>query len=114
VDDAEKRDLLAACDLFALPSRVDSIGLVYLEAWLYQKPVVAANTWGVRDLIVQGETGMLVPFGDIQALAAAIRQLLDNPGQAAAMGAAGKVKVLSHHTWTPKLQRIEEIYRELA
>jgi glycosyltransferase involved in cell wall biosynthesis len=114
VDDVEKRDLLAACDLFALPSRVDSFGLVYLEAWLYQKPVVAANTWGVRDLIVQGETGMLVPFGDIQALAAAIRQLLDNPGQAAAMGAAGKVKVLSHHTWTPKLQRIEEIYRELA
>lgn len=114
IAEEEKRDLLAACDLLAMPSRVDSFGIVYLEAWLYCKPVIGAQAWGIGDLISDGEDGLLVPFGDEQALAGAIAHLLDHPDQAQRMGERGEAKVYRSHTWAHKFALVEALYRELA
>jgi glycosyltransferase involved in cell wall biosynthesis len=114
VDDAEKRDLLAAADVFAMPSRTDSFGLVYLEAWLYRKPVIGAATWGVSDVITDGEDGVLVPFGDVPALAASLASLLDDPARRAAMGERGERKVYEHHTWERKYAVVRNLYLGLA
>ncbi len=114
IGDADKRDLMAAADLFAMPSRTDSFGIVYLEAWLNEKPVIGANAWGVKDVIAHGEDGLLVPFGDVPALAAAVADLLDNPAQARMMGRAGAAKVRRFHIWDRKYARIRAIYQGLV
>lgn len=114
IAEAEKRDLLAACDLLVMPSRVDSFGIVYLEAWLYRKPVIGARAWGIGDLISDGEDGLLVPFGDDGALAGAIARLLDHPAQARLMGERGEAKVYRSHTWAHKFALVDALYRELA
>ena len=114
VSESEKRDLLAAADIFAMPSRTDSFGIVYLEAWLYGKPVVGARTWGVMDVISDGVDGLLAPFGDAEWLAGALAQLLDDPGRRTQMGEAGRAKVHAAHTWERKFPQIEARYRQLA
>lgn len=114
VDEQTKRDFLAAIDVFAMPSRTDSFGIVYLEAWLYGKPVIGAQAWGMADMIRHGEDGFLVPFGDVAALAQAIHTLLRDPALAARLGAQGRRKTLAQHTWDDKVERIEQIYTRLA
>ncbi len=114
IDHDEKRDLLAACDVFAMPSRTDSFGIVYLEAWLYRKPVIAARTWGVTDVVQDGEDGLVVPFGDVEALARAIAFLLDRPDLRETMGTKGAQKVMSLHVWDQKYPLIRDFYVRLA
>lgn len=113
VSDEDKRDLLAACDLLTMPSRVDSFGIVYLEAWLYGKPVIGGQTWGVRDVIEDGKDGLLVPFGDAPALATAITTLIEQPALAACMGEYGRQKVYAGHTWDQKYAKLHELYKRL-
>lgn len=110
----DKRDLLAAGDVFAMPSRTDSFGIVYLEAWLYGTPVIGAPAGGVPDVIEHGRDGLLVEFGDVEALASSLRRLLDDAGLAAALGEAGRRKVLERHTWEHKARLIEGLYRRLT
>ena len=113
IDEAEKRDALAAATLLAMPSRTDSFGIVYLEAWCYGKAVIAARTWGVMDLIDDGVDGLLVPFGAPEDLATALARLLAEPARAAAMGDRGREKAL-HHTWARKGAQVEAVYRALV
>ena len=113
VDEATKLDLLAALDLLVMPSRTDSFGITYLEAWLYGKPVVGAQVWGVNDVIDNGVDGLLVPFGDTVALAAAIDGLLAAPDARSAMGERGRAKVLAQHTWAQKYTVTRQLYERL-
>jgi glycosyltransferase involved in cell wall biosynthesis len=114
IGEEEKRDLLAACDIFAMPSRTDSFGIVYLEAWLYRKPVIGARTWGVTDVIQHGEDGLLVPFGDVGALAEAIAMLASQPEMREVMGRRGEQKARAWHTWERKYPMIRDLYLHLA
>jgi glycosyltransferase involved in cell wall biosynthesis len=114
LDDDGKRDALAAATLLCMPSRTDSFGIAYLEAWLYGKPVIGAQSWGVADLISQGEDGLLVPFGDVTELARCILYLVENGAVAAAMGQAGQTKTLQHHTWEHKVNGIIQRYENLV
>jgi glycosyltransferase involved in cell wall biosynthesis len=109
-----KRDALAAATLFSMPSRAESFGISYLEAWLYGRPVIGARTWGVMDLIEEGQDGLLVPFGDPAALAQAIEHLVDKPDEADRLGENGRLKVYAQHTWDHKCRAVESIYRRLA
>ena len=79
VGDDEKRDALAAATIFCMPSRTDSFGISYLEAWLYSRPVIAARTWGVMDVVEDGYDGLLVPFGDVIAVGQNPRILARQP-----------------------------------
>jgi len=110
LSEADKHDLLAACSLLALPSQDDSFGIVLLEAWLHGRPVVGARAGGIPEVIADGQTGLLVPFGDAAALVDAISWLLDYPAEAAEMGAAGRATTLQRWTWDAVYHRIVTAY----
>lgn len=80
--------------VFALPSEIEGQPMVLLEAALHGVPQVAFDLPGLRDQIIDGETGYLVPFGDLEGFSSRIGQLLDDPGRAARMGQAGRAFVL--------------------
>lgn len=110
----EKRDMFHACDLLAMPSRADSYGIVYLEAWSAGKPVIGAFAGGVPDVIRDGEDGFLVPFGDSHALAEYIRMLLDDPGLARRMGERGREKVAAGCAWEKRYGTVAGLFARLA
>jgi glycogen(starch) synthase len=109
----DKLDMLAATDVFALPSRIDSFGIVYLEAWVYGKPVIGAQAGGVPDVINDGVDGLLVPFGDVPELAAAINTLLSDPSRAQTMGQRGRAKVEARYTWDHIYARLCSVYEQV-
>jgi glycosyltransferase involved in cell wall biosynthesis len=88
--DSDKRDLLAAATVVAQPSRVESLGLVLLEAWANAKPVVAADIEVSRKLVEASGAGIVAPFGDSAALASAIQRLLEDPQLCREMGRRGQ------------------------
>jgi glycogen(starch) synthase len=112
IDAADKRDLLAAADVVAMPSRAESFGIVYLEAWAYAKPVIGARAGGVPDVIEDGVDGWVVEFGDVTGLAQRITRLILNPVEAEAMGARGRNKLQQRYTWDRLYQTVQETYRE--
>ncbi|MBN1261658.1 MAG: glycosyltransferase family 4 protein [Anaerolineae bacterium] len=114
ISDSEKRDFLAGADIFAMPSRTDSFGILYLEAWLHRKPVIGARTWGVTDVIADGVDGLLVPFGAVDALARAIANLLRDAAAREVMGQRGEQKVYAEHTWDRKYVLVRDAYANLA
>ncbi len=81
--------LIGACDLFVLPSLAEPFGLVLLEAMALRKPVIATNAGGPREIVVDGETGLLTPPANASAMAAAIRTLISDRGSIESMGARG-------------------------
>ena len=110
VDEPAKGALLSASAVLALPSRVDSFGIVLLEAWLHGKPVVAAAEGGLAETVAAGETGLLVPFGDVTALATALERLLQDPGLAQRLGETGHDRVVSRYTWNHTYEALLDIY----
>jgi len=68
-----------ACDLVCIPSRAEPFGRTAIEAFAVGTPVVATAVGGLRDIVTDGVTGRLVPYGDESELAAAMRELLDQP-----------------------------------
>lgn len=99
IRDEEKKDLYEACDIFVMPSRIDSFGIVFLEAWVSGKPVIGADIGSSRSIITDGEDGYLVHFGDVETLAKRIIFLLEHPRVRREMGKCGKEKALKRYTW---------------
>jgi len=88
--------LLRASDVFVLPSRWEGLPLTVLEAMACRCPVVATAVDGTREAVVDGETGILVPPGDRQALAATLGDIVADPDRRTAMGAAGRARLDRH------------------
>ncbi len=109
----EKIDLLAAADLLALPSAVESFGVVFLEAWAQKKPVIGANIPAVAALVEDGKDGYLVPFDDPSALAQAMLKLLKDPDQRRQMGEAGGAKVRERFEVGKVAEKMETLFLEL-
>ena len=86
-------ELLSLFDVFALPSLSEGLSIALLEAMAAGKPVVATNVGGNPELIIDGETGLLVPAGDAGSLATAIGALLSDPAEARRLGANGMDRV---------------------
>ena len=82
-----------------MPSRTDSFGIVFLEAWANGLPVVAADAGGVPEVVRHEETGLLVPFGDLDRLSQSIAGLLADPARARQLGEAGRKLVDHGYTW---------------
>jgi len=108
-----KADFYDALDLFAMPSRTDSFGIVFLEAWANAKPVVAASAGGVVEVVDHGETGLLVEFGNIEQLARSIEGLVLEPDIRARLGAAGRAKVAEGFTWDDCFDQLASRLRSL-
>lgn len=107
ISDQEKRDLLDAMTLLALPSRTDSFGIVLLEAWYYAKPVIVADAGGLPAVVADGENGRCVPFGNVQTLAKTITEILDNQEIAHTWGKNGQQKATAS-TWNQVYKKIRE------
>ena len=112
VTEAQKRQLLAQATLFLLPSRSDSFGIVILEAWQHQLPVIAANEGGIPGVIDDGQNGILVPYGQTAPLRDAIRALLVNPQRRSQLGVAGMQKLGREHSWEVVCDRAMSSYRQ--
>jgi glycosyltransferase involved in cell wall biosynthesis len=103
---------IAAADVLALPSDgVESFGMVLIEAMACGRPVVATDLPGVRDVVVPGQDGLLVPPGDAAALAMAIGQIARMaPADRRAMGAVGRRKVETRYGWECIGERLDALY----
>jgi mannosyltransferase len=114
IGEDEKWGWYVECDLLAHPSAIESFGLVYLEAWLAGKPVIAGRTGPQASVVVHGVDGLLVRPGNVKELGAAIERMLCEPGLAAALGQAGRAKVLERYTWDAVVERADIMYRSLV
>ncbi len=106
--------LLAACDVFVCPSRHEPLGNVVIEAWAQRRPVVAAAAQGPRALIEDGETGLLAPVDDADALARAIRRLIDDPAFAAGLARAGRAAFEARFSEPVVIGRWLDFFAEVA
>jgi phosphatidylinositol alpha-1,6-mannosyltransferase len=89
----------AHCDVFALPSRGEGFGLVFLEAMACAKPVIGGAHGGTPDVVEDGVTGLLVPHGDAAPLSDALESLLADPSRSSEMGARGRKRVQAAYTF---------------
>ncbi len=113
VDEATKRDLLAGCEVLVLPSFYEAQGIAILEAWAQGRPVIASRVGGVRELVEDGRDGLLVPWGDVQALAKRLRQILGDPNLGTALGDAGLTKARGRYAWSRLAPEVEAVYESL-
>jgi glycosyltransferase involved in cell wall biosynthesis len=96
---------MQTCDVLVLPSIVEGRALVQQEAMACGLPLIVTRNAGGEDLIVEGETGFLVPAGSAEAIAEKIEWFLDNRGQLPAMRAAARAKA-AELTWAAYGERI--------
>lgn len=101
-----------ACEIFALPSRGEGFGLVYLEAMACGKPVIGGSHGGVPEVIEDGVTGYLVPHGDAAQLATSIETLLSDPAMAQKMGGRGRQRVEREFRFQVFAKSLKKILRE--
>jgi glycosyltransferase involved in cell wall biosynthesis len=98
----------AGLSLLVLPSRAEGFGLVAAEASACGRPVVATDTSSLPEIVVDGETGRLVPVDDAAALAAAINGILADPAKAA-MGQRGRDRIVNLYNRKDTLQRLRQL-----
>ena len=120
--------LLSAATVFACPSVYEPLGIVNLEAMACQTAVVATATGGIPEVVVPGETGLLVPieqFADgtgtpvdpdryVADFAAALTELVTDPARAEAMGRAGRIRAIEAFSWTAIARQTLDIYRSVG
>ena len=105
---------LAGVSVLALPSEAEGSGTAVLEAMAMERPVVAFDTGGQREIISDGRDGRLVSALDAEALGDALAGLLANPGEAALMGRMGREKVVERYSSGPVTAEICRLYAEVA
>jgi glycosyltransferase involved in cell wall biosynthesis len=102
--------IMTTFDIFALPSLREPFGLVTLEAMAMAKPVIATNTGGTPEIVIDGQTGILVPPRNVSALADAIIRLLRDKQLAMRMGLAGRARVHDCFSVEKMMNKIEDVY----
>ena len=105
---------LSAMDIVVNCSENEPFGRVLIEAMACRRPVVAFRSGAVPEVVDDGNTGLLVPFGDVEAMAQAVVDLVGNPTRAEAYGEAGRQRVAAYFTLASSTARIEALYDELA
>jgi glycosyltransferase involved in cell wall biosynthesis len=106
-------ELLANSDALVLPSLYEGLPLAVLEAMAAGKPVVATSVGGTDEAVVDGETGFLVPPRDSDALAAAIRRVIQDDVLAQRLGANGRARVAAHFRVEAMVQQVAGVYDEV-
>lgn len=107
-------DLYASCDIMALASRADAFGLVLAEAGYSRRPVVATRVGGIPEVVVDGETGLLVPSDDVAALADALGRLTADPALRSRMGDAARIRAETKFSVQRMAAEFEDAYERLA
>ncbi len=105
--------MLQRFDIFAMPSTWEGFGVSAIEASAMELPVVASNIHGIPDVVLDGETGILVPVAHAGGLAAALRRLAGDAGMRARMGAAGRAFVAREYRWQDNAALMERLYETM-
>ena len=106
--------LLAALDVLVVPSLSEASGLAAMEALALGVPVVASRVGGLPEVVADGGTGLLVPPGDVAAIAGAVTRLLDDPAMARSLAAAGARRVEERFALDQMVEGYLRLYRELV
>lgn len=114
LEDPDLVNLYNEAAVFACPSIYEPFGIINLEAMACETPVVATRVGGIKEVVVDGETGLLVPPGDPEKLGQALTQVIKDPKTAVRMGKAGRQHVLRHFTWDRIAAKTLELYRSLT
>jgi glycosyltransferase involved in cell wall biosynthesis len=114
LDAQQKRDFFAGIDLFALPSRTDSFGVVLPEAWANRAPCVGYRAGGVAWVIRHEQDGLLVRCGDIAGLAGALTRMAGDEELRRRLGEVGHQRARREFDWDEKLELVRAVYREVA
>jgi glycosyltransferase involved in cell wall biosynthesis len=112
VSEKEKYELLAGCEFFALPSKIEAQGIVFAEAWAQKKPVISTRAGAVPYVVKDKETGLLYDYGDINSLAGHIEYLLKNPKEARMMGEKGFEEADTKYRWGKVIDKIEAVFEK--
>jgi glycosyltransferase involved in cell wall biosynthesis len=112
-DRAAISDLYRSSSVFAMPSRCETWGDVFLEAMAYGLPCVATTADAMPEIVQHGVTGLLSAPGDVDALATSLTTLLSNEGLRQQMGAMGRARVAERFTWGHTAERIVTAIEEL-
>ena len=107
-------DLLGAADIMALPSHREPFGLVYVEAGLLAKPVIACDAGGASEVVEHGGNGLLAPPKQPHCLKDAIAQLVTNADYARRLGEAGEQRARERFSWEVFLQGLDDVYTTVA
>lgn len=102
--------VLAAADILCLPSTFEGFGIVQAEAMYLKLPVVATNRGGSSEVVDEGVTGYLVPFGDVRALSSRLLCLLQRPDLRQRLGLAGRRRVLERFTQNAMVDAYDRLY----
>jgi glycosyltransferase involved in cell wall biosynthesis len=114
VDHSELAEWYRRADIFVFPSLwQEPFGMPPTEAMAAGLPVVATRSGALPEIVVDGETGLLVERGDVDGLAQALLELLRNPAKRSRMGAAGRSRVLEHFNWSHHTDNWLDVYRNL-
>ncbi len=105
--------VMSAYDIFCLPSLNEGMGKVLVEAMTLGLPMIASNIGGIKDLVRPGENGLLVPAGDVIALAEAIACLCRDPERRRQMGDAGR-QMAPLYSSEEMIKKIDQLYRKLV
>jgi glycogen synthase len=114
LEDHDLVNLYNEAAVFACPSVYEPFGIINLEAMACETPVVATRVGGIKEVVVDGETGLMVPPGEPVKLGAALTRILEDPATAAKMGEEGRRHVLEHFTWDRIATKTLELYRSLT
>jgi glycosyltransferase involved in cell wall biosynthesis len=106
--------VLQRLDIFAMPSTWEGFGVSALEASAMELPAVASDIHGIPDVVLDGETGLLVPPADVGALADAIARLAGDAALRRAMGAAGRAYVERAYRWQDNAALMERLYADVT
>ncbi|MFH1078417.1 MAG: glycosyltransferase family 4 protein [Patescibacteria group bacterium] len=105
-----------SADVFAFPSTsaAEAFGLVAVEAQACGVPVVASDLPGVRTVVADGQTGFLIPVGDVAALADGLSKILKDTNLRQRMGEVARQRVIERFTWTKHMDGLEEVYSNIC
>jgi len=105
-------DAMRGCTVFALPSRYEGLGCVYLEAMSAAKPVIACRGQGIEEIIRHGANGFLIEPGNVDALGGTIAMLVDDPQLRNTVGGEARRTIMKSFTLAQHAERLSNIYRE--
>jgi phosphatidylinositol alpha-1,6-mannosyltransferase len=114
ISDGDRAAYYAACDLFVMPNRqieadIEGFGIVFLEAGAAGKPVIGGKSGGTGEAIVDGVTGVRVEGESVEAVAAAVIDLVAHPEKARAMGEQGRLRVETEFNWESVVERTRHV-----
>jgi phosphatidylinositol alpha-1,6-mannosyltransferase len=88
---------------------IEGFGIVYLEANLYEKPVIGGKTGGIRDAIEDGKTGFIVNPENVNEISQALINLLTNKELSNKLGVQGRKRVLKYFDWDEQINRVKDL-----